>query len=122
MIRRISKWLLVLFFVLAGLNHFHDPEFYYPLIPDYLPYEFLINVMAGILEIVLGIGLAIPRFRKVSSYALLILLILFVPSHVHFIQMGGCVSDGLCVAPWIAWVRLLVVHPMLILWIWYHRR
>lgn len=122
MIRKISLIVLVVFFLTSGINHFRDPGFYYPLIPDYLPFPGFINIASGILEIALGLGIILPISRQMAAKGMIILLLAFVPSHIYFIQLGGCVSAGLCVPAWTAWVRLALVHPLLILWVWYHRR
>jgi uncharacterized membrane protein len=114
---KISRILLGAFFVFAGANHFIKPDFYYPLIPDYLPYPVFINAASGILEIVLGLGIFFKKYRNSSVIGLLVLLLLFVPSHVYFIQLGSCIPEGLCVPSWIGWMRLLVIHPLLMLWV-----
>lgn len=115
---KFFRILLIGFYLIAGTNHFINPAFYLGLIPDYLPFPEFINYASGVVEVLLGIGVAIPRWRKVSVYGIIMLLILFIPSHVYFIQMGSCVDGGLCVSPWIAWIRLLVIHPVLMFWAW----
>ncbi len=110
-----------IFFIIAGSNHFVMPEFYYPLIPDYLPFPVWINFVAGILEIILGIGVLFAKTRYYAANGIMLLLVLFIPSHIHFIVIGSCVEGGLCVQPIIAWIRLLVIHPLLILWVWWCR-
>ena len=120
--QRISFILLVGFYLFAGFNHFRDPEFYYPLIPSYLGYEYEINILAGVIEIALGLGLLYPTKRKLAAIGIILMLLAFLPSHIYFIELGGCVSDGLCVPAWVAWVRLIVIHPLLMLWAWGHRK
>lgn len=115
---KFFRILLIGFYLIAGTNHFINPAFYLGLIPDYLPFPEFINYASGVVEVLLGIGVAIPRWRKVSVYGIIMLLILFIPSHVYFIQMGSCVDGGLCVSPWIAWIRLLIIHPVLMFWAW----
>ena len=117
----IRKWaahLLGIFFIVAGINHFVMPSFYYPLIPDYLPFPLLINFISGLLEIVFGVGILIKKVRALAAKGIFILLILFIPSHVHFIVIGSCVEGGLCVHPVIGWIRLVIVHPLLMVWAW----
>ena len=104
------------FYVFAGVNHFINPQFYYDLIPDYLPFHELINVVSGLAEIILGIGVIFQKTRKWSSYLLVTMLISFIPAHIYFIQIGSCVEGGMCVSEWIGWARLLIIHPLLI---WY---
>jgi uncharacterized membrane protein len=120
--RYIARNILAAFFTLAGLNHFVMPAFYLPLIPDYLPSPDHINTMAGIVEIILGIGLLIAPLRQWAAWGIIALLIAFIPSHIYFIQIGACVEGGLCVPAWVAWVRLLLIHPLLIGWAWFVRK
>ena len=116
------RTLLIVFYAFAGSYHFINPEFYLGLIPTYLPYPNIINYASGFFEILLAIGVAIPKTRLLAVKSIIVLLILFIPSHVYFIQVGSCVESAFCIAPWIAWVRLLLVHPLLILWAWAVRK
>jgi uncharacterized membrane protein len=116
MLSRILIFFMGAFYVFAGVNHFINPQFYEPLIPDYLPWNSFINYASGALEIVFGLGIFIPKYRKISAQAILILLILFIPSHIHFIQIGACIPEGLCTPMCLAWLRIIVIHPLLLLW------
>ncbi|MFT7034511.1 MAG: putative membrane protein [Cyclobacteriaceae bacterium] len=120
-VKKLSLLLLIGFFIFAGMNHFIDPEFYYSLIPPYLEYLHVINVLSGVLEIMFGVGLVFESTRKYSAYFIVIMLTAFIPSHVYFIQLGGCIPDGLCAPPWVGWIRLLLIHPLMMLWVWFHR-
>ncbi len=118
----ISRWLLGLFYLIAGINHFWHPEFYLPLIPEYLPWKVLLNGLVGVIEIALGLGVLIKSTRQYAAWGIIILLILLVPSHIHFIQLGSCVENGLCVSPTVAWGRLIIIHPLLMMWAYWHVR
>ncbi|MCU0403366.1 MAG: DoxX family protein [Chitinophagaceae bacterium] len=120
--RQISLWLMIAFYLAAGINHFRMPEFYYPLTPDYLGYKQLINIISGVAEILLAIGLIIPSTRKISVYGIILMLIAFIPAHVWMIQKSDTILfDGIHLPVWIAWVRLVVIHPVLLFWAWSHR-
>jgi len=116
MIKILLKYLLGFFFLVAGANQFLNPDFYFPLIPDYLPSPYIINIVSGIVEIVLGLCVLWERHSTSAAWGIVVLLIFFIPSHVYFIQIGSCVEDGLCVPKWVAWIRLLLIHPILIYW------
>lgn len=120
-LKSVSLWLLVIFFIVAGINHFRDPEFYYPLIPNYLPFHGVINISSGVFEVLFGIGIIFKFTRRYAAYGILLMLIAFIPSHLYFIEIGGCVPNGLCVPLWLAWLRLLLIHPLFMLWVWRHR-
>jgi uncharacterized membrane protein len=124
-LRKISVYMQGAFYFFAGVNHFVNPEFYYPLIPDYFVFEERMNGLAGFFEILLGVGLLFYPTRRTASYLLIMMLLIFVTSHVYFILQGSCV-DSLCVPQWVGWARLVIVHPLLIWWAWsvrktYHR-
>ncbi len=116
--KKINVYSQGVFYFIAGLNHFLQPTFYYPLIPSYLSFPELINYTSGVLELVLGIGLLFSKTRKTAAYGVILMLVVFIPSHIYFIQSGGCVGELLCLGEWVSWVRLILVHPLLILWAW----
>ena len=115
----ISKYSCILFYLSAGINHIISPDFYVNLIPNYLPYPYGINILSGLIEIALSLLLLFPKYLKIGAWGIIVLLIFFIPSHVYFIKIGSCVPSGLCVNPIIGWLRLIIVHPILILWAWY---
>ena len=104
------------FYLVAGINHFLTPDFYLPLIPPFFSYPESINVLAGVAEILLGLGVLYFPTRKRAAWGIVMMLVCFIPSHVYFIQVGSCIPEGLCVPAWIGWMRLLLIHPMLIYW------
>ena len=114
--KKISRYLFGVLFILAGANHFISPEAYLPLIPPYLPWPEFLNLLSGFLEVALGAGLMTERYRRLSAAGIILLLIAFIPAHIHHIAMDGCVSERICVPVWAAWIRLLVLQPLLILW------
>jgi uncharacterized membrane protein len=118
LLKKYLKPLLGIFFLFAGANHFANPEFYLPLIPDYLPSPVLLNVLSGLIEVALGVLLFVPRFTKLAAYGIMVFLVILIPSHIYFIQIGSCIEGGLCIPEWFAWVRLVVVQPLFILWAW----
>lgn len=104
------------FYIFAGANHFFNPHFYYPLIPEYFLYPKVINITSGLVEILFGIGVLLSKYRKIASWGIILMLVAFIPSHIYFIQIGGCIQEGLCVPKWVAWIRLIIAHPLLIFW------
>lgn len=109
------------FYIMAGLNHFVSPDFYYPLIPDYLGFPKGINILSGGIELLFGVGLLVAKTRSLAVYGIILMLLAFIPSHVYFIQIGSCINEGLCVPEWVGWIRLILVHPLLIFWAWSNR-
>ena len=66
---------------LAGVAHFIFPAMYDAMIPDGLPKN-LVNYGSGALEIALGLGVFIPRYRWWATLGIVLLMIVFLPVHV----------------------------------------
>lgn len=120
MIKQISLWIMAIFYIMAGFNHFIHPASYYVLIPPYLPFPAFINILSGTAEIVFGTLLVPLATRKIGAIGITILLVCFIPTHIYMIQKGGCMSPTACFPAWIAWVRLFPLQFILIAWArWY---
>ncbi|GAB4420613.1 MAG: DoxX family protein [Bacteroidia bacterium] len=115
---RGSRVVMILFYLLGGINHFVNPGFYLLLIPGYLPWPDLLNILSGIFEVGLALALILPRTRRLAAWGIIAMLVAFIPAHIHLIQIGGCVAEGLCIPLWVVWARLVVIHPLLMAWAW----
>jgi uncharacterized membrane protein len=69
------------FILFGGVVHFVKPEMYLPFIPDVLPKE-LVNIGAGIIEIIVGVCIFIPRFRSLGTLGILLMMVAFLPLHI----------------------------------------
>lgn len=119
--KNIGRFVFGFAFIIAGLYHFINPEFYYPMFPPYFTWIEGFNILAGVAEIMFGGGLLFNATRERASYGIIGLMILFIPIHVYMIQAGGCLSEAVCLPLWGAWVRLVIIHPILIGIAWYLR-
>ncbi len=122
MLKKAGLYLMSLFYCIAGINHFINPENYYPLIPEYLGSAVTINLMAGIAELLFGICLIFQKTRRLAAWGIILMLIAFIPAHTYFIELGSCIEDGLCVPQWLGWIRLVVIQPLLIIWAWQYTK
>jgi uncharacterized membrane protein len=113
--KKTSIIVFIAFYGFAGIYHFINPETYLPVIPDWLGDPKVINILAGLAEIVVAFLAIFPKTRKQSGYLTIAMLLAFIISHVYFIQLGHCAGET-CLDPWIGWVRLVIIHPLLIYW------
>ena len=120
--KKISLIIMMLFYIVAGINHFRNPEAYYSIIPSYLPDPVWINTGSGIAEIILGVLLIFSKTRKIAAYGIIGLLIAFIPAHICMIQKGWCLSNGFCLPAWAIWVRLFPLQFLLMWWAWTNRK
>jgi uncharacterized membrane protein len=71
------------FFVLAGLNHFLNPQFYLAIMPDYLPAHQELVDASGVAEMVGGAALLHPATRRFGGWWLIATLIAVFPANLH---------------------------------------
>lgn len=108
---------MALLYVAAGINHFRKPETYYKIIPPYMGNLEYINVAAGIIELILGLLLLFKATRTLAAYAIILMLLAFIPAHIYMFSQPFCIADN-CNLDWVLWLRLLMFQPLLIYWAW----
>lgn len=119
-LKKVGLIILVIFYLVAGFNHFYNPNSYYHIIPHYLPYPVVINILAGCFEILFGLLLIWSKTRSYAAWGIILMLIAFLPVHISMIGDAPLKLGNLTVTPFIAWVRLVILQPLLILWAWWY--
>ena len=113
------KWLLGLAFVLAGSNHFLQPDFYVKIMPPYLPWPTTLVYLSGLLEVAFGILLLIPNCTILAAWGLIALLIAVFPANIHMAWNAALYPE---LSPVALWLRL-PFQGVLIAWaFWFTRR
>ena len=86
----IAKYILIIissiFYVLVGIKHFIDPNFFLAIVPPYLPYHLELVYISGIFEILFGVMILFPKYRYWGSVGLILLLIAVFPANVYLFQ------------------------------------
>lgn len=117
--KKISLAILVAFYVFAGLNHFRDPEFYYAVMPHNLLYPIVVNIVAGIAEMTLGLLLIPAKTRYWAAWGIVLMLVAFLTVHVGMVFKAPFKAEGMTITPLFAWGRL-AAQFVLIYWAWWH--
>jgi uncharacterized membrane protein len=68
------------FMIFGGVNHFLKPAMYLPFFADFLP-AIALTYASGIVEIVVGIMVFIPKYRSWGTLGILSLMLAFLPLH-----------------------------------------
>ena len=79
----ISKYILAVLLVIAGILHFIKPKFYLKIMPNYLPGHYILVILSGIAEIICGILLLFPSTQTIASYLTIALLIAVFPANIE---------------------------------------
>ncbi len=112
---KISLYLQTFLYLLAGINHFLNTNFYIKLIPSYLPFPKNLVYISGIAEILLALFLLSTKFRIWAIWLIMAMLIAFLPIHIQMII--DAYNNKNEVLLWITIIRL-PLQFVLIYWIY----
>lgn len=80
-------------FVIIGIDHFIDPSWYEPIVPEILGFPTFWVYASGVFEIALGAGLMFPQTRQISAYGIALMLVVLYWANfnmwVNDIAIGG---------------------------------
>lgn len=123
-IKRVFLYLLCAFMTVAGVNHFVNPAVYVALIPPFFPAPEFLNYASGAAEIVCGLGLLWPRYRRLAAWGVIAVLIAVYPANIYHAVSGGLSHPDLPESfanPTLAWARL-PVQLVFLAWAWWFTR
>ena len=96
----------------AGINHFWHPGFYVKLMPLWLPSHEELVMLSGVVEILLGAMLLVPRSRSLAAWGIILMLVVFLVVHIEMIRSAERYPD---ISPAFLWIRLFL-QAVLIMW------
>ena len=82
-IKPVMRWVLTVFMVAAGINHFLAPAPYVAMVPDALPAHLWLVYISGVAEIAGGLGLILPATRRLAAWGLIALFVAVFPANVN---------------------------------------
>ena len=113
---KLSRALLAIFFVFAGVMHFVSPDGYLAIMPPWIPWPRAMIALSGAAEIAGGLGILLPPTRRFAAIGLILLLLAVFPANIHGAMQGMSVS-GRSVPAWLLWARL-PLQGVLIWWVY----
>jgi uncharacterized membrane protein len=110
-----SRRLLGAFFVGSGVNHFVIPRVYASIVPPSLKHEAArLVTISGVAEIAGGVGVLLPRTRRLSGLGLIALLAAVFPANLYMAREPEAFSR---IPRWALYARL-PLQPLMMRWAW----
>lgn len=109
----VLKIIVALFMIYVGVQHFLKPEFYLPFVPSFLPFQTFIVYLSGAIEIIVGVLLLTKKYQGIGAYALLLLMLVFLPVHINDV-----ISDTPAIGSQKAAVIRLIIQLLAIALCW----
>ncbi|MEC7260128.1 MAG: DoxX family protein [Bacteroidota bacterium] len=85
----IKSFLIIIssiFYVIVGIKHFIEPEYFLSIVPPYLPYHLELVYISGLFEILFGLLILFPKYRYYGAIGLILLLIVVFPANIYLAQ------------------------------------
>lgn len=110
-----SRMALATFFVGGGVNHFAMPRPYEQIVPPGMKGKAKLLVQAsGVAEIAGGLGVLLPRTRRLSGLGLVALLAAVFPANLYMARE----PESFPKIPRAALYARLPLQPLMMLWAW----
>ena len=107
--RQIS---LAVLMIIAGLFHFLKTDFYWQIVPDYLPYPRQLVLISGVIAVGLGFLVLLKPARNLAVYGIIAYFIAVFPANLYMAFHPEIFPS---VPPWVGWARL-PLQGVLIYW------
>jgi uncharacterized membrane protein len=82
---RIGLIVQALFYIAQGMNHFWHSGIEVRLMPDHYTHPYALVLISGVAEILGGVGLLIQRTRRMASWGLILLLLIYFDVHIFMV-------------------------------------
>ena len=85
----IKSFLIIIssiFYVIVGIKHFSEPEYFLSIVPPYLPYHLELVYISGLFEILFGLLILFPKYRYYGAIGLILLLVAVFPANIYLAQ------------------------------------
>jgi uncharacterized membrane protein len=122
MLRTIFRINLAVVMIAMGVLHFTADHLFVQIMPPFLPWHYALVWISGVFEALLGVGLLLPKYRRLASYGLVALFIAVFPANIYMAVANVQMTD---LPSWLhqpsqlgLWLRL----PLQLLFIWWALR
>jgi uncharacterized membrane protein len=105
-------YLMGIFYLVAGINHFRIPDHYIKIMPSYIPEKDHVNEFIGGAFVFLAVLLMIPMFTRLAAISLIPLLIVVFPANINMLLNKKAHMDF---PKWLLLIRL-PLQILLIFW------
>ena len=103
--KRITRYFVGLAFAWIGVQHFVNPEPFVSIVPSVLPAPLALVYISGVFEVLGGVGLLLPRTRKMAGWGLLALLVAVYPANIYML-VEEIYLEGMPQEKWLLWARM----------------
>ena len=111
--RTIARWLLILFYGVAGIAHLRVTDAMVAITPAWVPHPHAVVIATGLCELAGAIGLMTRRWRRAAGWALAAYAVCVFPANIKHAMhdLGGGTGLG-----WVYHGPRLLLQPVIVWW------
>ena len=117
-IKLITVYALAILYIVVGITHFTNPDFFIPLVPPSLIYLEELVFISGFVEVMMGVMLFFKRSRKLGAIITIILLFAVFPANIY-LYLSDIPREILDISKKQALYRLPFQAPLIIIAYWH---
>ena len=118
LLKNITIYILGLLYIIIGIRHFTNPEFFKIIMPPYLPFHDFFVYSSGFFEILFGFMILLKKFRRVGALGIFFLLILVFPANIY-LYISEIPRELIGISKNQALIRMPFQIPLIILSYWH---
>ena len=107
-------------YVFIGIRHFTDPQYFLDIVPPQLPFKLFLVYLTGLIEIVGGVAILLPKTRKAGAYLLIFLLVSVFPANIY-LYVSEIPQSLLGISKMDALIRMPFQTPLILLAFWHSK-
>ena len=116
-LKTVSRYIMSLFYVSVGINHFLNPEWFVKIVPPMLlEFDYELVYLSGVCEVMFGLLILIPKARYYAAWGLILTLAAVFPANIYLAQTNGVAMDTTAA---VAWYRLPFQTVFILLAYWH---
>ncbi len=116
-LKTVSRYIMSLFYVSVGINHFLNPEWFVKIVPPFLlEFDYQLVYLSGVCEVMFGLLILIPKARYYAAWGLILTLAAVFPANIYLAQTNGVAMDTTAA---VAWYRLPFQTVFILLAYWH---
>jgi uncharacterized membrane protein len=108
------RWVLALFYLIAGIVHLRSPDAFLPIMPTWVPLPREVVLLTGAIEIACAVALLVPRLRRWAAILLAAYAVAVFPANIKH-AVDQVELPGLPSTWWYHGPRF-VLQPILVWW------
>ena len=101
-------------YVFIGTKHFTDPQYFLEIVPPQLPFKLFLIYFTGLMEIIGGAAILLPKTRRGGAFLLMFTLVIVFPANIY-LYISEDPQNALGVSKMDALIRMPFQIPLIVI-------